>query len=117
MTTSQAVRDYFAALGGGQGWESFLAEDLAFTSHAGPGRQVSGREPYLASTRRFFSMVSSVEVRNIIVEGAQACALTRYQLRSPAGPAFHSDVAEIFTVRDGKIASLDIYFDSAPFPK
>jgi ketosteroid isomerase-like protein len=117
MSTAQIVRDYFAALGGRQGWESFLAEDLAFTSHAGPGRRVSGKEPYLASKRRFFSMISSLEVRNVIVEGTQACALTRYELRSPAGPAFHSDVAEVFTVRDGKIASLDIYFDSAPFPK
>jgi hypothetical protein len=28
-----------------------------------------------------------------------------------------SDVAEVFQVRDGKIAALDIYFDAAPFPK
>ena len=117
MSTAQIVRDYLAALGGRQGWESFLAEDLAFTSHASPGRQVSGKEAYLASTRRFFSMISSVEVSNVIVQGAQACALTRYELRPPAGAAFHSDVAEVFTVKDGRIASLDIYFDSAPFPK
>jgi ketosteroid isomerase-like protein len=50
------------------------------------------------------------------VEGPKACALTRYQLQGPAD-VFQSDVAEIFTVRDGKIDSLGIYFDSAPFPK
>jgi hypothetical protein len=30
---------------------------------------------------------------------------------------FGSDVAEVFGVLDGKIASFDIYFDSSPFPK
>ena len=53
----------------------------------------------------------------MIVEGTRACALTRYRLQRPGGPAFDSDVAEVFGVRDGKISSLDIYFDSAPFPK
>jgi hypothetical protein len=43
-------------------------------------------------------------------------------LESREGPAAgrHSrdtDVAEVFGVRDGRISSLDIYFDSAPFPK
>ena len=51
------------------------------------------------------------------VDGDKACALTRYQLQRPGSPAFESNVAEIFRVRDGKIVSFDIYFDSAPFPK
>jgi len=33
------------------------------------------------------------------------------------GPAFTSDVAEVFYVVDGKIGSFDVYFDSAPFPR
>ena len=61
-------------------------------------------------------MIRGLEVRSVIVDGDHACALTR---RSPApgGPAFQSHVAEVFGVRDGKITSFDIYFDSAPFPK
>ena len=62
-------------------------------------------------------MVQSVEVRDLIVEEAKACALTRYQLQAPAGTRFQSDVAELFTIRAGKIATLAIYFDSSPFPK
>ncbi len=52
-----------------------------------------------------------------MVDGDKACALTRYQLRPPNGNAFTSDVAELFTVKNGKIDSFAIYFDSAPFPK
>ncbi len=117
MATEEVVRDYLAALGRKQGWEAFLAEDLVFTSHASPGRQVSGKEAYLAATRRFFSMISAVEIRDMIVEGAKACALTSYELQPPGGRAFRSEVAEVFGVREGRIASLDIYFDSAPYPK
>jgi ketosteroid isomerase-like protein len=40
-----------------------------------------------------------------------------YELQPPVGPAFSSDVAEIFGVQDGKITSFEIYFDSAPFAK
>ena len=72
---------------------------------------------YLESTRRFFSMVKAVEVRDLITEGAKACALTRYELQAPSGTMVQSDVAELFTVRGGKIDTFAIYFDTAPFPK
>ena len=116
-TTKAVVQDYFKALRERRGWESFLADDLAFTSFANPIKRLSGKDAYLESTKRFFSMVSSVEVRSLIVEGGSACALTRYALQPPKGPSFQSDVAEIFTVRDGKIDSFGIYFDATPFPK
>ena len=62
-------------------------------------------------------MIKAFEVKAILVDGERACALTRYELQVPGGPAFERQVAELFEVRDGKIKSLDIYFDSAPFPK
>jgi ketosteroid isomerase-like protein len=117
MSTKETVQRYFDVLKQKGGWDSFLAEDLKFTSFSSPVKEVTGRSAYLESTKRFFSMVDSLEVRELIVEGAKACALTRYQLRAPGGTRFQSDVAEIFTVRDGKIAGFAIYFDTAPFPK
>jgi ketosteroid isomerase-like protein len=117
VAASQIVQDYFAALERKQGWESFLAEDFSFTSYASPNRRLAGRDAYLAATRRFFSMISSLELKKLIVDGETVCAQTRYELRSPSGGTFQSDVAEVFGLRDGKIASLGIYFDSAPYPK
>ena len=59
-----------------------------------------------------------MQLRDLLVDGERACALTRYMVRPPNGaPEFPSDVAELFTVRNGKIASLGIYFDTAPYPK
>jgi ketosteroid isomerase-like protein len=117
MATKQVVQDYFDALKRKQDWQSFLADDLQFTSFTSPNKRLAGKEAYLDSTKRFFSMVTAVEVRSLIVDGNAACALTSYELKPPHGERFHSDVAEIFTVREGKIDSFGIYFDSAPFPR
>jgi ketosteroid isomerase-like protein len=117
VTTKDTVDGYFARLRQKQGWASFLSDDLVFTSLTSPVRQLRGKTAYLEATRRFYSTIQTFEVRGLIVDGDRACALTRYQLQPSAGSAFQSDVAEIFRVRNGKIVSLDIYFDSAPFPK
>ena len=117
MTTGDTILGYFNALKKKQGWETFLSDDLVFTSYTSPIKRVSGRAAYLDSTKRFYSMIASMEVRDLLVDGDRACALTRYELRPPAGPPFHSDVAEVFGVREGRIVSFDIYFDSSPFPK
>jgi len=118
MTTRETIERYFDALEKKQGWELLLADDMAFTSYVSPVKQVNGRDAYLQATKRFFSMIVSVDVRELIVEGERACARTHYTLQPPnAGPTFASDVAEFFSVANGKINSLAIYFDSAPFPK
>jgi len=117
MTTRGTVRGYFAALERGEGWQSFLAEDMTFTSLTSPSRSLAGKETFLAATKRFYSMIASTEMRDLVVEGEKACALTRYELRPPAGAPFASDVAEVFTVHDGKIVDFTICFDSAPYPK
>ncbi len=105
MSTNEIVQRYFEELKQRGRWESFLADDMTFTSFTSPVKEVSGKAAYLESTKRFFSMVKSVEVRDLIIDGAKACALTRYQLQAPSGSRFQSDVAELFTVRNGKIAT------------
>jgi ketosteroid isomerase-like protein len=117
MTTKDIVQAYFDSLNQKSGWEAFLADDMTFTSLVSPIKQVTGKGRYLEATKRFFSMITAVEVKDLIVDGDRTCALTRYALQAPGGPAFDSHVAEVLKVRNGKIVSLEIYFDSAPFPK
>lgn len=117
MDTGETIDRYFQSLQRNQAWDGFLAEDMAFASFVDPIKTVAGRDAYLDATQRFFSMVTSVEVKRLIVEGDHACALTHYRLQPPGGVPFDSQVAEVFMVRGGKIASLEIYFDSASFQK
>ena len=117
MTTKNIIQRYFDSLNKKLGWETFLADEMTFTSFSAPIKQVTGKGAYLEATKRFFSMITAVELRDMIVEGDKTCALTRYVLQGTGGRTFDSHVAEVFTVRNGKISSLEIYFDSAPFPK
>lgn len=90
---------------------------MVFVGRTSPERRIEGRDAYIHATKRFFSMIVGVEVRDLLVDDDRACALTRYRLRPPSGAEFQSDVAEVFRVTDGKIDSLAIYFDTAPYPK
>jgi ketosteroid isomerase-like protein len=116
MTTRDAVQGYFNALKQRSGWESFLSDTMTFTSYTSPVKQATGKDAFLQATKRFYSSIVSFEVRDLIVENERACASTRYELQGPDG-RFSSDVAELFTVKNGRIESFAIYFDSAPFPK
>ena len=115
--TRKTVHDYFAALSAGQDWPSFLAEGLTFESHATPAKHVTGRDAFIESTRGFYSMIERVELRQLFADGHRACALASYVLRPPQGEAFTCEVAEFFTVRDGRIEAFEIYFDSAAFSR
>jgi ketosteroid isomerase-like protein len=117
MTTKETIQQYFDRLARKSGWDESFAQDMGFTSHISPVKQVKGRDAYLESTKRFYSTIGSVQVRNLLVEGDRAVALTHYEIRPPNLPSFTTDVAEVFSVRAGKIQALDIYFDTAPFPK
>ena len=117
MTTREVIQGYFDNLKLHRGWEAFLADQMQFTSFSSPIKRVSGRAAYLEATKRFYSMIQAVDIRGILVDGQKACALTTYRLQPPGGPAFESNVAEVFEVRGDRITSFDIYFDTAPFPK
>jgi ketosteroid isomerase-like protein len=117
VTTRQTIEGYFSSLQRKDGWENSFADDMVFTSFVSPVKRVSGRSAFLQATKGFYGMIVSLEVQTLLVEGDRACATTRYQLQPPVGPAFASDVAELFAVSEGRIRSLDIYFDSAAFPR
>lgn len=117
MTTKETIQAYFRNLKQKKGWEEFLSDDMVFTSLTSPIKRITGKAAYLESTKRFYSMITTFEVGDLLVDGDKACALVTYELQPPAGPSFNSNVAEVFEVRDDRITSFKIHFDSAPFPK
>ena len=117
MTTKATIKSYFDSLTDNKSWQAFLSAEMTFTSYTTPIKRVAGKASYLGSTKRFFSMIASVELKDLLVDGPKACALTRYGLQPPGGTAFDCHVAEVLEVQDGKITSLEIYFDSAPFAR
>jgi ketosteroid isomerase-like protein len=117
MTTRDVITGYFSNLKQQGDWKSFLSDDIVFTSFTSPVKQVRGKAAYLEATRRFYSTIRAVDVKDLLIDDQRACVLTHYRLQAPGRKAFESDIAEVFRVRAEKIATFDIYFDSAPFPK
>ena len=110
MSTKEIVRSYFAAIHKG-GWESYIADDFTFVS-SNLDKVARGKAPVYRGRRAFFRLTTSVEVRQLIVDGNTACAVARYRLRSPKGNVGVCDVAEILTLSDGKLNSSKILFDT-----
>jgi len=115
MTTRETILSYFAALAAGGGWQDHFAPDASFSSYSTPSKEERGRDAFLDSTRGFYRMIDTVDVLELVTDGDAAGVRTRYRLRPPGREPFTSDVAEFFTVVDGRVASLAIYFDSVPY--
>src|SRR5687768_17646985 len=95
MITRDTIRGYFTCLKQKKGWEAFLSDDMVFTSFTSPLKQVTGKDAYLEATKRFYTSIISVEVKDLLVEGEKACALTHYELQPSKGNTFTCDVAEV----------------------
>jgi ketosteroid isomerase-like protein len=117
MNTKDTLQAYFDSLRAKGEWGAFFSDTVQFTSFASPVKRVTGRDEFLEATRGFYAMIQAVDIKRTLVDGDRACVLTRYDLQPPSGSAFESHVAELFEVRDGKIRSFGIYFDSAPFSR
>ena len=112
MTTKEIIAQYFKKLDEKKGWEEWIAEDMFFT---GATIKTTGKDAYVQTTLGFLKVVTGVRVENLIIDGVNACAEVRYDIVSPAGNVSVCRVAEILGVRDGKIASSAIFFDTAAF--
>jgi len=109
MTTKATIEGYFASLKQKTGWESFLSDDMVFTSFTNPVKQITEKAAYLEATKRFYGGIVAFEVRDLLIDGDKACALTRYQLQTAPKclrSTFESNVAEVFRVRHGKSPAL-----------
>lgn len=113
LETKDTATTYFARLFA-RGWEDVIGEDIEFTS---PNSATRGKAAYVEATNRFKRVARSVEVKKLIVEDENVCAMTRYQLQSPKGNTWQCDTIEVFSISDGKIQSSTIFFDTAGFGK
>ena len=85
-----------------------LAPDVRFK---GPLAQTEGREPFLAAVARMLPMVEKLERRTLFTEGDRALAVYDFVCAAPIGCL---RTAEMIEIKDGLIASSELFFDTAP---
>jgi ketosteroid isomerase-like protein len=107
------LNKYYKGLYSRGDWHSMLSDDILLTGTI--AKESMGKEAFV--NNNFFKMVKGLKLKQMIVEDANACAIVNYDLISPKGKSFSSEVAEIWKVKDGKLSSLAIYFDTAAFQR
>lgn len=105
------IERYFVAIHSG-GWESYISDDFIFVN-GNFDRTEHGRSAYVEGAGRFFRTSTGVRIRDLVIDGEKAAVLARYDIRSPKGTTGTCDVAELLTVRSGKLHSSAIFFDTA----
>lgn len=112
-STKETITKYYNDLKKKEGWQSVISDDMTFTQM---GSYTSkGKAAYVEVTERFLRAVTDENVKESIIDGDKACVIVAYDLRSPKGNTSTKDVVEILSVKDGKIASSTIFFDTADF--
>jgi hypothetical protein len=111
--TREILKKYYDGLSSKGDWNSMLSEEILLTGTV--AKESKGKEPFV--NNNFFKMVRSLKIKLLMVENENACALVSYDLMSLKGKSFTSEVAEIWKVKDRKLDSLAIYFDTAAFQK
>jgi ketosteroid isomerase-like protein len=112
MTTKETIQRYFDGINQKTGWESLIADNMAFV---GAITKTSDKSGYVQATNGFLQVVQSVQITRLIAEGSHAAVIAHYNLISPKGNTSASDIAEIFEVENGKIISSRIFFDTVAF--
>lgn len=115
MAPQQIVRKFYESVGQKtDAWQQDLAEDVVFADASGR-LHAEGRAGFIQAFTPFIRSVERISLKQLIVEGPDACAVVSYDYLSPTGGRLHQDDAEVWKVVDGKIAALTIYFDITEF--
>jgi hypothetical protein len=111
-TTKEIIQQYYNEISKKGDWQSFISDDITFTS---TGKITYTKNEYVEATTRFLQVVKGLKINEFIVEANKACITVEYSLQSPSGNTSSCEVAEVLMVKDNKIYSSCIFFDTASF--
>jgi ketosteroid isomerase-like protein len=114
--TKQLLETYYKGFAEKSNWEHTLADNFQYASgdmtNTNP---VVGKQAYIAIIKRFSQRFEAMRVQQMIVEGDKASVIGNYDFVFPNGTKINGNVAELWTVKDGKLNSLTLYFDTLTF--
>ncbi len=116
MKTKELLETYYKGFAQKYGWESVISDDFKFVggdmTNTTP---VVGKQAYIEIINRFSRLFTTMRVKEMFVEDDSACVLANYDYVFPNGKNINGDVAEFWKVKDGKLNSLAIFFDTLTF--
>lgn len=91
-------------------WKELWADDAVFGDASGT-LHAEGKPAVIQSFTPFLKGVAGLEVRQRIVQDEHACYVIGYTYVNSKGENMQQDDAEVWEVRNGRLAKLTIYFD------
>lgn len=117
--TKQLLETYYKGFAQKEGWELVISDDFKFTGGdmTKPDPIAVGKAAYIEVIKRFSRTFQTMRVKEMIIEGENACVIGNYDYKFPNGVSINGDVAEIWKAKNGKLDSLTVFFDSLTFDK
>ena len=116
MINQQLLEQYYRGFAKKAGWEDTLAEDFKFgRGDMTKQEPVIGKSAYVEIIARFSQLFTDMRVQEMFIHEQSAFVLANYDFVFPKGIKINADVAEYWTIKEGKLDSLTIFFDTASF--
>jgi ketosteroid isomerase-like protein len=116
LETKQLLETYYKGFAEKSNWESVIADDFQYIGGDMLNRApIVGKQAYIEIIKRFSQRFEAMRVEQMIIDGEKACVIGNYDFQFPNGAKINGNVAELWTVKDGKLNSLTLYFDTLTF--
>lgn len=116
VTTRQLLETYYKGFAEKANWESVIADDFEYVggdmNNINP---VVGKQAYIEIIKRFSQRFETMRVKQMIVQGDKASVIGNYDFIFPNGCKINGNVSENWTVKNNKLQSLTLYFDTLTF--
>ncbi len=76
-----------------------------------------GKAAYIDIIKRFSRVFETMRIKEMIIEGENACVIGNYDFKFPNGVSMNGDVTELWKAKNGELVSLTIFFDTLTFDK
>ncbi len=115
-STKQLLEFYYKGFAEKSNWESVIADDFHYVGgDMNKTEPVIGKQAYIEIIKRFSQRFESMKVKEMIIEGDKASVIGNYDFQFPNGRKINGNVAELWTVKSGKLQTLTLYFDTLTF--
>jgi ketosteroid isomerase-like protein len=116
METKQLLETYYKGLAEKRDWSSVIAEDFRFIGgDMNKTTPIVGKAAYVEVIQRFSQVFKMMRVSQMIIGDENACVIGNYDYVFPNGKQLNGNVAEIWKIKNGKLDSLTIFFDTLTF--
>jgi ketosteroid isomerase-like protein len=115
-TTRQLLEIYYKGFAEKANWESVIADDFEYIGgDMNNTKPIVGKQAYVEIIKRFSQRFEAMKVKQMVVETDKACVIGNYDFVFPNGFKINGNVSENWTVKNGKLHSLTLYFDTLTF--